>query len=284
MYRQRVVVAGVGVAIVVAAWTPLGAEQLPLAPGRDSGQTVTPAFEGWYQNPDGTYSLSFGYYNRNFEEELDIPIGPNNRLDPGDPNQGQPTHFLQGRNRGAFAVTVPADFGDGTLVWTLVVRGKTLSVPGHLRRDWQIDAVEGAASGNTPPVLKFDPAGPEGQGPRGITAAPLRVAVANPVTLTVWASDDGVRRLRRRRPARAAEEEEPPVRLRWLRHQGPGTVTFAEPEPPVGGPDGKATTTATFSEPGDYVLRVLATDASGRTPGGNQCCWTNGYVRVTVTQ
>ena len=86
---------------------------------------MTPAFEGWYQNPNGTYSLSFGYYNRNFEEELDIPIGPSNRLEPGDPNQGQPRHFLQGRNPAAFAVTLPADFGDETLVWTLVVRGQT---------------------------------------------------------------------------------------------------------------------------------------------------------------
>jgi hypothetical protein len=67
--------------------------QLPLAPVKSSGQTVTPAFEGWYKNPDGTYSISFGYYNRNSEETLEIPVGPDNFVSPGNQNQGQPTHF-----------------------------------------------------------------------------------------------------------------------------------------------------------------------------------------------
>ena len=40
------------------------------------GQNVAPAFEGWEQNPDGSYNFVFGYLNRNYEEEVDIPIGP----------------------------------------------------------------------------------------------------------------------------------------------------------------------------------------------------------------
>ena len=114
--------------MVVVSLGLLGAGQLPLAPAPGAGQSVTPALEGWYENPDGTYSLSFGYFNRNTEEELDIPIGPNNRFEPGTPDRGQPTHFLPRRQRGAFTVTVPADFGgsdahlDAGLSWPDPVR------------------------------------------------------------------------------------------------------------------------------------------------------------------
>lgn len=276
MSRQRFVVAGLGVVMVVLSLGLVGAGQLPLAPAPGAGQSVTPAYEGWYENPDGTYSLSFGYFNRNTEEELNIPVGPNNRFEPGNPDRGQPTHFSARRQRGAFAVTVPADFGDQTLTWTLVSRGQTLSIPGHMLRDWQLDALEGAASGNTPPVLKFDPAGPEGIGPGGLYSAPLAVTFPNPATLTVWRTDPeppagG-------RGGRGGRGGEPPaVRVTWVKHRGPGTVTFAEPRPTV--EDGRATTTATFSEPGIYILRVLA----GNT-GGSQCCWTNGYVRVIANE
>ncbi|MCH8253983.1 MAG: hypothetical protein IID06_01425 [Gemmatimonadetes bacterium] len=95
MRTQRFVVVGVVIALVIAGGILPGAAQLPLAPVSASGQTVTPAFEGWYENPDGTYSLSFGYFNRNSEEVLEIPIGPNNFIEPGDLNQGQPTRFHQ---------------------------------------------------------------------------------------------------------------------------------------------------------------------------------------------
>src|SRR5262245_9513119 len=67
--------------------------QIPLAPLRASGQTVTPVFEGWYKNPDGSYSLSFGYYNRNTSEEIDVPLGPDNSIEPRSSDGAQPTHF-----------------------------------------------------------------------------------------------------------------------------------------------------------------------------------------------
>ena len=92
--------------------------QLPLEPVHDSGQSVTAAYEGWFRNPDGTFSILFGYYNRNLKQDLDIPVGPNNRIEPGGPDQGQPTHFLPGRQWGVFTVTVPKDFGDKKLTWS----------------------------------------------------------------------------------------------------------------------------------------------------------------------
>ena len=97
----------------------------PLAPSAANGQSATPAFEGWYKNPDGTYSISFGYYNRNTTEVLSVPIGPDNFVSPGDPNQGQPAFLYPRRHWGVFAVNVPADFGDQKkVVWTVKIRGQ----------------------------------------------------------------------------------------------------------------------------------------------------------------
>jgi hypothetical protein len=257
------------------------AAQLPIESGSRWGQAITPAFEGWYRNPDGTYSLSFGYFNRNFDEVLEIPIGRGNFIQPGDSNQGQPTHFQPRRHWGVFAVKVPADF-KGKVVWTLTTRGKTYAIPGSLHPDWQIDALEGeAGSGNTPPVVKFDPGGPEARGPLGYTAGPLNASVTNPLELTVWASDDG-----RAVPSiTSAGRERVPVTLTWFKHQGPGAVTFSEPSPKVSESDGTATTTAMFSAPGRYVLRVRANDASGVENAGHaQCCWTNAFVQVMVSK
>jgi len=256
--------------------------QGPLAPLRASGQTVTPAFEGWYRNPDGTYSISFGYYNRNTEEALEIPIGADNFIEPGNKDQGQPTHFEPRRHWGVFAVKVPADFGDKKVVWTVRIRGQTYAIPGSLHPNWQIDALEGeAGSGNTPPVLKFDAKGPEGSGPYGITGGALRASVGKPMPLNVWAKDDGKAVGSISRGGRAGQN----ATLTWFKHQGPGDVTFDPASPKPTGPDGLATTMATFSEPGEYLLRVRANDASGIAGAGHaQCCWSNGFVKVTVTR
>src|SRR5438309_4739168 len=166
------------------------AQRLPLEPRHDSGQGVTGAFEGWFKNQDGTLSLLFGYYNRNQKEDLEIPIGPNNRIDPGGPDQGQPTHFLPGRQWGVFTVTVPADFGANKLTWTLVSNGQTLAVPGSLNPLWEINAFKEPTIGNTPPIIRFN-SNISVQGPRPISTA-LSAAVGKPLTLTVAVSDDAV--------------------------------------------------------------------------------------------
>jgi hypothetical protein len=103
------------------------------------GQSVSPAFEGWWQNDDGTYTLFFGYMNDNWEEELDVPIGPENQIEPGGPDRGQPTHFLPRRNMFLFQVEVPADFGDQELVWTLTTHGMTHRTYASLRTDYLVD-------------------------------------------------------------------------------------------------------------------------------------------------
>jgi hypothetical protein len=281
MRKQRLVV-GTGLLLgALSAALPIRA-QLPFTVVKASGQTVTPAFEGWYRNRDGTFSLSFGYFNRNSEEVLEIPIGPNNFVEPGSQNQGQPTEFQPRRHWGVFAVAVPADFGVKQVVWTLKIRGATFAIPGSLHPNWQIDALEGeAGSGNTPPVLRFAESGPEGRGPLGLTAGPLATSVAKPLALAVWASDDGKTSGSISSDGRSAV----PVTLTWFKHQGPGKVTFSHPTSKVEASGGQATTTASFSAPGEYVVRVRANDASGVANAGHaQCCWTNGFVKVTVTR
>lgn len=267
-------------ALALGAGWPVAA-QLPFTTQKTSGQTVTPAFEGWYRNPDGTFTVSFGYYNRNASEVVDIPIGPANFVSPGDRNQGQPAEFQPDRHWGVFGVRVPADFGDKEVVWTLSFRGATYAIPGSLRPNWQIDALEGeAGSGNTPPGLRFSADGPEGRGPLGVTSVPMAGVVGTPLALNVWARDDGKgsMSIASGRGAAAA------VTLAWFRHQGPARVSFQPATMRVASTGGQATTMATFSEAGDYVIRVLASDSSLVAAGHAQCCWTNAFFRVKVTK
>jgi hypothetical protein len=280
--RQRLFVLSVGVALTaIGSVRPIGA-QLPFASIKSSGQTVTPVFEGWYRNPDGTFSLSFGYFNRNAEEVLQIPVGPDNFIEPGSQNQGQPTEFQPRRHWGVFAIKVPADFGLNQVVWTLTSRGRTYAIPGSLHPNWQIDALEGeAGSGNAPPLLKFAEPGPEGGGPFGVLGGPLSTTMAAPLSIVVWARDDGRASGTVSNPGRSAE----PIALTWFKHQGPGKVTFNPGSSNVDAAGGQATTTASFSEAGEYVVRVRANDASGVANAGHaQCCWTNGFVKITVTR
>jgi len=243
-----------------------------------TGQSVSASFEGWYTNPDGTHSLVFGYFNRNYEEDLDLPVGESNMFVPGPADRGQPTHFYPRRQTGVFAVVVPAYFGDQRLTWSLTAHGETIEIPGHLEPGWEITALEEITSGNTPPVLRFG--GPDqdpGQGPLGVRSE-LTATVSSPTPVIVWASDDGVRKSRATaRPARFG--------VVWSKFRGAGTVTFDDATPTID-ESGRAVTNATFDEPGAYVLRVLAWDDSGSQSavmaGGFFCCWTNGYVTVQV--
>jgi hypothetical protein len=273
MRGVRLLVLGGIIACSVAAEPSVSVAQTPLAPAAPTGQTATPAFEGWYKNPDGTFSLSFGYYNRNLTEVLSIPVGPDNFVSPGEANQGQPAYFYPRRHWGVFAVRVPADFGNKKVVWTVNVRGKTFAISGSLRDEWQIDALEGeAGSNNTPPSLALDEGGPQGRGPGGITVE-RTATVGKPITITVVAKDDGASLVRGGYP----------VTLTWFTHQGPSPVTFGTPTTKLTPTGGTTSTTATFSKPGDYIVRVRANDSDVVAAGHSQCCWTNAFVKVRVT-
>ena len=271
MQRRRFLL---GAVLLIVAPSVTSA-QLSLAPVTPSGQTANPAFEGWYRNADGSYSLSFGYFNRNDSQVLSIPVGPDNFIAPGDSNQGQPTMFYPRRHWGVFAVRVPADFGEKKLTWTVKVQGKTFAIPGSLHRDWQIDALEGeAGSDNTPPVITFAEGGPEARGPGGATVE-RTTSVGKPITLSLVVKDDG--------HSAGVVRGGTPVTLAWFTHQGPAQAAFGTPAKTLTPTGGTATTTATFSVPGDYVIRVRANDSNVTTAGHSQCCWSNAFIKVKVT-
>jgi hypothetical protein len=280
MHAYRTIVTRTCAALVIAGAALVGtgvSAQLPLATIRESGEAVTPAYEGWYRLADGRRALLIGYFNRNTKQVLDVPIGPNNRVEPGGPDLGQPTHFNQRRGWGVFTIIVPADFKD-KYTWTIVANGKTSSIPMGLHIDYEVEPFKDAAMGNTPPILKFEATGKTFQGPPIGIAKEMTATVGQALGLDLWVKDDAHEEPGSLRPKTAA-----PATLMWHKHRGPGEVTFSEARPKADfAAEGKANTTATFSEAGEYILRAQANDASGEGGGGFQCCWTNTHVKVTV--
>lgn len=197
------------------------------------GQNVAPAYEGWIANDDGSYSMVFGYMNRNWAEELDVPVGEENFFSPGPEDRGQPTHFRPRRNRFVFMVRVPADFGDQEMVWTLTTAGQTERAYGTLQIDQRLDdiviASETGALGigasdaetraNQPPVITVE-GGDE-----------YRVRVGEPLELAVRMEDDGLEEAieswkeRRAEAAQAAAERDGPPGLSERQLRPPTRIT-----------------------------------------------------------
>jgi len=238
-----------------------------------SGQDVAPVFEGWIRNADQSIDFVFGYMNRNYEEQLDVPIGPNNNIQPGGPDRAQPTHFDTRRNQSIFRVRVGKDWDPKQkLVWTLTTNGRTDVAKAWLQPEWEIDSGFETAKHekNEPPKI----AGPSSQ----TIVWPTRT-----VALKVTATDDGVPKPPARRRAGAAQDrgaaatQDPDpdpdsprpqsgLNLRWIQFRGPGKVTFepASAKPAYGTPV-SLETTATFSMPGTYVLWAIAKDGLAQT-------------------
>jgi len=232
-----------------------------------TGQGVAPVFEGYDTNPDGSFNMWFGYMNRNYEEQPDIPVGPDNNFQPGPADRGQPTHFAIRRHKDIFSVTVPKDFGETKLIWTLTVHGQTAQVTGTLNPVWIIDRkyttrganIENPYS-NTPPVVSVEP-------------MEKTIGKTDTLSLAISATDDG-------RPVRNGK----PIgmTMEWEKYRGPGDVTFQPAKGKLA--DGKGSAVANFSEPGEYILQLVVDDGSGEVAGnfGYHCCWTNVNVKVTV--
>lgn len=260
---------------------PSSPPPLPLSPAGERGASVTPAYEGWFQNPDGSYSLLVGYFNRNRSQALDIPIGPDNRIEPGPIDQGQPTHFAVGRNWGVFVIKVPPDFGTKTVTWTIVSNGETQTIPFTLNKAYVVEPYQEAGMGNKPPEFRFAAAGPVFAGPPTGAPVTLTGVVNQPITIALTVNDPKETKegstASRRGPAAAAV-----ATVSFHKFRGPGQVTFAPQRAPVKAQGESVSTAATFSAPGEYLVRVQGNDESGEGGGGFQCCWTNAYVKVTV--
>ncbi len=228
-----------------------------------SGQDVVPAYEGWLRNSDGSFTFVFGYFNRNFKEELAIPAGPNNKIEPGEPDRGQPTYFLPRRQAWIFRVTVPKDWGQKELVWTITANGRTEKAYASLMPEEEILERLIMTRGGLSPG-EDDP-----NKPPSVTIAPVQAAsLTGPVALTALVTDDG---LPKPRPAptprpgaqtdRAVSQRPRGLTVSWFQYRGPAKVTF-DSAGPIMVQDGKATTAAHFAEPGTYVLRAMASDGA----------------------
>ena len=247
----------------------------------DFGEPVYPAFEGWYQNADGTYSLLVGYFNPNAEQALDVPVGENNYFSPGPQDVGQPTHFGSGRHWGVFTVTVPADFGDQELTWHLTTNNETVSIPMHLQAPYYVEPFRDAANENEPPTIKSSPNDEGHTGPPTGIWQTLTATAGTPLEVSIWTTD--VKPTLHVRE-RAGRFRRPPLVVRYEKLRGPGEVEFADEELEFeDSSDQNPTTTATFSEPGEYVIRIEALDETGEGGSGFQCCWTSVHVKVSVS-
>ena len=245
-----------------------------------AGQNVVPVYEGWERNADGTFSMVFGYLNRNYEEEVDVPVGADNRFEPLEADQGQPAHFYTRRQQFMFKVRVPKDWGQKDLVWTVTAHGRTEKAYGTLAAVWEIDNRVYQQNRGGPGELNEPDEAPKAAlvGPAQRTAT-----VGQPVALEVQVKDDGLPTFkpsrsgsgnaasaaatritpRRENPlTQAVVKLDPNVRLgvTWVVHRRSTaqSVTFAKARVPV--ENGTASTTATFSAPGTYTLRAYADD------------------------
>ncbi len=237
---------------------------------RPAGQPLVPIYDGWFTNPDGTHTLCYSYYTMNTEQFLDIPVGENNMiLDERFADALIPTHFdpLPPAYRHvfcAFTVDVPADFGvDERIVWRLTSNGQTLEVPGKIIPPYVMDEPASGGRGEIAPLVALEEGGEAVRGRRGIHRRDVQATVGEPLELRAW-----------------IEHEEPEIWVGWAHHSGAGSVGFDRKEYEFEPASGPATVQASFSEPGEYVIRMqtIRDIASFEF----YCCHTNAWFHVTV--
>jgi hypothetical protein len=252
-----------------------------------SGQMVVPVYEGWERVPDGSFNMVFGYLNRNHVEELSLPLGTENKFEPGPADRGQPTYFYPRENHFIFRVNVPKEWDrKKELVWTLTAYGKSEQARATLLDIWEIDRkVEVANNGGGVQVSNVLIAKDQ---PPVVTIAPVaHAAVGTPVTFTADVNDDGIPPGMKPRPPRPLEpalrgtgpaspvnvplpqRPRPPqgggLSVLWLVYRGPAGVSF-DPAGYVKVADAKSVVKASFTQPGTYTIRAFAHDGLLRTP------------------
>jgi hypothetical protein len=242
---------------------------------RDRGQAVIPLFDGWYPNEDGTKTICYGYFNMNTDQSLDVPQGADNYLEtdyPGLDLSGVmlPTHFdpLPPRYRHvfcAFTITVPGDFSvSNRITWYLNTNRFELSVPGKVIPPYVMDEPRSDGRGDLAPLVSLSEGGATVRGRTGIhSSGAVSARVGQPLALKAW-----------------LEHPDEQVWVGWSHHSGPGQVTFDNKEYMT--PSGASTEVeASFSEPGDYVVRMQTIDSIAAFEF--YCCHTNAYFHVNVS-
>jgi len=257
--------------------------------------------EGWYDNGDGSVTVSFGYHNRN-ENDVIIEMGENNRIEPAQLDGMQPEIYFSGRQTGVFAVTIPASM-DGETIWWHIKTGDSeeFKVPGERGSTaYELDR-NPRPQGSLQPIVWFEEDN-RGSGPEGVLSTTTKtVAVGAELVMEISAEDHSVRDTSNPVFAKPLDN-----RVMWYKHQGPGEVTFTEhasspfmttadasirgmmPASPariaIPAVAGSARVVASFSEPGEYLIRARVDNwTASDSDGLDQCCWSNAYQRVQVT-
>ena len=308
MGRFQRLAASTGLTILLVASTAAVAQQPPaeraLTIYPPTGLPIIPVMEGWYDNDDGSVTISFGYHNRNSEGVLIIPFGENNRIEPAEFDGPQPSYFDVGRHTGVFTIRLPQDRRDESVWWHIKTGDNDqYKVPGRSASEaYQLDR-KPRPQGSVSPLVWFEEGGEQSFGPDGITTdLDDTVQLGRPVILAVHATDPSVRD-----PDDPRFQEPIALRAQFAVHQGPAAVEFVRhettqlPEPPPvrpgrpprepPGPDevhllegaGTAQVYATFTQPGQYLLRIQVDNwAAPESMEADQCCWTNVYQRINV--
>ena len=281
---------GISLGVAIAA-------ALALAPAAEAqttfmflrGQSIHPAYEGWWPNEDGSFEMFFGYMNSNWEEELDVPVGRDNYFTvvaPGalddtnrdayvaaEADKGQPTHFYPRRNPFLYTVRVPADFGEKELVWTLTTHGRINRAYGSLKPDYRIDpqvmstevggdfgSLDDRLRTNLPPTIELE------------GAERRTVRVGQPLTLAVVSRDpDNYPERSSRRMPQTPEElyrtagvgsvvasGAPGMRFSWTVYRGDADNVSFDPEQLKAWMDTRVFGNSPWSPP--YVLPELPPD------------------------
>jgi len=287
---------------LACAQLPEHLRNYPLASRKASGDAIAPMFNGWIRNDDGSTTMIFGFANKNSKEIVDIPLGTNNRLEPAEYDGVQPTHFpsytrrgfVGIQERGVFAVTLPPDQKDSEVVWHLAHGGYSYSIPARATSMAYQMSNDGGALGSLNPAIRFNQSGAESTSREGVYAERLNAKVGEPVTLRAMIQDRGVR-------AKYPENKMMlyPPGTEWIMHQGPAAPSFSlakvtgkeradgAGESAVKGNNGwsEVATEATFAAPGDYIIRLRVDNfEADDSQFDNQCCWSNAYVPVTVSE
>src|SRR5439155_3363291 len=137
-----------------------------------------------------------------------------------------------------------------SITWTLRANNQSVTIPANIGPAYAIDALKEPTVGNTPPVLQFEGAPASGTGPLGARTN-IKATAGMPVTVKYKVTDD-----RKALP----QKRNIGVTLNWVRYRGAGAVTIADATKSIPDGNGEATITSTFAEPGEYVLRVEASD------------------------
>jgi len=282
------------------------------------GQSVSPAYEGWMPNDDGSFTMYFGYMNTNWQQEFDVPVGPDNAIEPGGPDQGQPTHFYPRRNPFLFTVRVPKDLGTKELTWVLTTNGKTERAYASLKTDYQIDkqvistevggdfgSLRDELRTNVPPELRVE-GGPSRSVKAGETLTlvavardpdnlPARRETRPPATAAGRGEQPNVANLLYRPPSSIVPASGPGLRLSWIVYRGKTSAVAFSPEQMKTWTDTRAYANSPWSPPylipeppADNLWTVRATFQEPgtyvlRAVASDGAIFTYDNVTVTVT-